>query len=89
VENGEMLGIRTRNRAYGGEFAHPVRGAYRTHATHPGIAIGGVGGVQFVAASNPLDRRVLDDRVIDRKRVISGDSEDVVDSNLVEAPQEF
>jgi len=30
---------------------------------------------------------VLDDRVIDGERVIPGDPEDVVDTNLVEAPQ--
>jgi hypothetical protein len=45
-----------------------------------------VGGVELVAASDPLDFRVLDDRVIDRKCVIPGDSEDVVDTNLVESP---
>jgi hypothetical protein len=29
---------------------------------------------------------VLDDRVIDGKRVIPGDAEDVVDTNLFESP---
>jgi hypothetical protein len=87
VKNRNMLGVRTRNSTYRGEFAHPVRGAYRADAAHPGIPISGVAGIELVAASDPIDRRVLDDRVIDGKRVIPGDAEDVVDTNLVEPPQ--
>ena len=82
MKNRKMLGVGTRNTAYRGQFAHPVGGAHRADAAHPGIPISGVGGVELVATSDPIDRRVLDDRVIDRKRVIPGDAEDVVDTNL-------
>jgi hypothetical protein len=81
-----MLGVRTRNSAQRREFAHPICGAQRADPAHPGIPVSGVAGVELVAASDPIDRRVLDDRVIDGKRVIPGDAEDVVDTNLLQAP---
>ena len=77
-----MLGVGARNRADRAELSHPVGGAHRADATHPGVPISRVGGIKLVAASDPIDRGVLDDRVLDGKREIPGDSEDVVDTNL-------
>ena len=86
MKHREMLGVGTRNTAHRGEFAHPVRGAQRGDAAHPGIPIRGVGGIELVAARDPVQRRVFDDRVVNRERVIPGNSEDVVDANLFEPP---
>ena len=89
VKNRKVFGVGTRNRAHRGQFAHPVGGAHGADAAHPGIPVSGIAGVELVAASDPIDRRVFDDRVIDPKRVVAGDSEDVIDANLVEAPQDI
>ncbi len=73
-----------------------VQGAQRTHAVgcadcadtaDPGVAIGGVGGVQLIAASNPVDVSIVDDRVVHGKRVIAGNAEDIVYPNRFQAPE--
>jgi hypothetical protein len=51
--------------------------------------VGGVAGIEFVAASDPIDCRMLDNRVIDRTRVIACNSEDFVHTNLVKTPQDI
>ena len=89
MKHREMLGVGTRNTAHRGEFAHPEGGAQRGDAAHPGITIRGVGGIELVTAGDPIQRWVLDDRVVDRKRVIPRDSEDVIDANLLEPPQDI
>jgi hypothetical protein len=88
VKNSEILRVRTRNRAHRCQFTHPVRGTHRADAAHAGIAIGGVAGIKLVAASDPINRRMLNDRVIDGKRVIPGDPEDIVNANLIESSQD-
>jgi hypothetical protein len=47
------------------ETVAAVRRAHRAHAPHPRIPISGANRVELVAASNPIDRRMLNDRVID------------------------
>src|SRR6185437_1189785 len=87
MKNREMLGVAACNSAYRGEFADPVGGAYRADAAHPGIAVRCVSGVELIAASDTIDRRMLDDRIIDGKRIIPSDAEDIVDTYLVKPPQ--
>jgi hypothetical protein len=89
MKHREMLGVGTRNTAHRGQFAHPVGGAHGSDAAHPGIPIRGVGGIELVTTGNPIQRCVFDDRVIDRKCVVPGDSEDIIDANFLEPSQDI
>jgi hypothetical protein len=53
------------------------------------VAIGGIGGVQLIAASNPVDVPIVDDRVVHGKRIIPGNAEDVVYPNGFQAPEDM
>jgi len=64
VKDGEMFGIGTGHAAQGRKFAHPVGGAQRRHAFHPGIAIGGVSRIEFVATADPAHVRVGRDGIV-------------------------
>jgi hypothetical protein len=77
-----MLGIPTRDTAHRGESAYSIGSAHCADAAYPGLPVSCVGGVELVAASDPMDRGVFDDCVVDGKRVFAGDFEDVVDTNL-------
>ena len=65
------------------EFPNPVGSADRADTAHPRISISGVRRVELIAASDPTDRRMLGNRVVDGKRVVPGDSEDVVGTNFL------
>jgi hypothetical protein len=70
------------------QFADTVGRAERGDPMDPRVAVGRVAGVQFVAATHPFDAGMLDDRVLNRKCVIAGDTEDVVDSDVLQAPED-
>ena len=64
MEHGQMLGVGTGHAADGRQFAHAVGGAQRGLAAHPGVAVGGVGGVEFVGAADPAHVRIVVNGVV-------------------------
>jgi hypothetical protein len=84
VKNGEMLRIGARHAIDRAEFADAVSGAKRADASDTGIAVGGLRGVELVAATDPADVGIVHDRVVDGESVIARHSEDVGDADLMQ-----
>ena len=82
-----MLGIGAGNAVNRAKLTHAVGCAEGADTLDAGIAIGGIGGVEYVAAADPADVRIITDRVVDRECIVSWHSKDVVDANVVQ-PQE-
>jgi hypothetical protein len=55
----------------------------------PGIAIGGVGGVEFVGADHPLHAAGRLDGVINREGVVAGNSKGAVDAEIGKATDDI
>jgi hypothetical protein len=49
------------------------------------IAIGSVGGVEFIATSNPSKVSVRGDGIVDRKREVPSNTEDILYTNVMQA----
>jgi hypothetical protein len=49
------------------------------------IAVGRIGGVEFVAAADPTDPGIVADRIVDREGIIARHAEDIGDSEVVQA----
>src|ERR1700757_520096 len=49
------------------------------------VTIGSIGCVEFIAASNPSKVSVRGDGIVDRKREVPGNTEDVFNTNVMQA----
>ena len=70
-----------------GQFTDAVGGGQDRRTAGSGVAVGRVGGVQFVGARHPVQAVDLLDGVVDGKRVVPGYSKDLVDAEGGEASQ--
>ena len=68
-------------------LAHAVGGAECGQAADAGVAVGRIGGVELVAASDPAQPRVRANGVLDGEGIVSGDAEDVFHPEVVQAGQ--
>ena len=57
------------------------------HAVQPGVAVGCVGGVQFVAVADPIDLTAVLDLLHQVEVEVARDSEGMTNPGLVQAPQ--
>ena len=85
MDDGEVFSIGAANAANRAEFADAVGGAQSRYAMGTSVAIGSVGGVEFVAASNPSKASIRGDSIVDRKREVTGNTEDVLYTNVMQA----
>jgi hypothetical protein len=65
---------------YGGELADPIGRRQHRRAADARIAVGGVSRVQLVGTTDPLHLCATVDRVADRKHIIAGNAEAVLDA---------
>ncbi len=63
-----------------GQFPDPVGGGQDRRAPDTGVAVGGVGRIEFVGATHPVQSGDSFDGVVDREGVITGNAEDLVDA---------
>lgn len=85
MEHRQVLGVGARDRVERAQFADAIGGAQRRQPTDPGIPVRGVARVELVAAPDPRDVGVVDDRVLDWEGEVARDTEDGVDADVVEA----
>ena len=62
------------------QFAHPIGGGQDRRAADAGVAVGGVGGIEFVGAGHPLQTADDLDGVVHREGIVAGNPEDLVDA---------
>jgi len=89
VKYRQVLGARAGDRAECAEFADPVRRADRAGTADAGISVGGIACIELVAAADPVDPRVVHDRVVHREGEIAGHAEDILNSNGLEPSQDM
>jgi hypothetical protein len=87
VEHRQVLCVTAGDRVDRAEFTHSVRGAQRRGAAQPRISVRGIAGVELVAASDPVDAGVVDDRVLHRKSEIPRHAEDRINPDVFETAQ--
>jgi hypothetical protein len=85
MDDREVFSIGPANTANRAEFADAVGGAQSRYAVVTSVAIGSVGGVEFIATSNPSKVSVRGDGIVDRKREVPGNTEDVLYTNVMQA----
>src|ERR1700683_5426275 len=85
VKNGQMLGIGPGNGIDGAEFADAVGGADRADAFDAGVAVRRVTGIQLVATTNPAHVGIIANRVVNRERIVAGNTEDIGDADIVKS----
>ena len=78
MDHREVFSVGAANAANRAEFADAVGGAQSRYAMGTSVAIGRVGGVEFVATSNPSKVSIRGDGIFDRKREVPGNTEDVL-----------
>src|ERR1700722_8119173 len=70
VKHWQMLGVGAGDTVERTEFANPVCRTECSRTLDTRIAIGGVGGVEFVAAAHPVHLRTIADGIVYRERVV-------------------
>jgi hypothetical protein len=85
MEDWKVLRISATDSCKCAEFSDAVGRAESAEAFDAGVTIGGVSGVEFVATTDPTHLRVVADGVVERKRKITGDAEDIWNTNIFEA----
>jgi hypothetical protein len=85
MDDREVFRIGPPNAANRAEFADAVGGAQSRYAVVTSVAIGSVGSVEFIATSNPSKVSVRGDGIVDRKREVPGNTEDVPYANVMQA----
>src|SRR5580692_5331922 len=88
MDDREVFSIGPANAANRAEFADAVGGAQSRYAVVTSVAIGSVGGVEFIATSNPSKVSVRRDGIIDRKREVPGNTEDVPYADVMQARED-
>src|SRR5580692_6021854 len=84
MDDREVFSIGPANAANRAEFADAVGGAQSRYAVDTSVAIGSVGGVEFIATANPSKVSVRGDGIVDRKREVPGNTEDVPYANVMQ-----
>ncbi|MNJ54618.1 hypothetical protein D3C77_500670 [compost metagenome] len=84
----DPLGIGAGNAVEGAQVAHPVGRQYRAKALGAGVAVGGIGGVEFVAVTDEAQLRQGFDLFEQGQVVVAGHAEQVADAEFLQATQE-
>ncbi len=70
--------------ADGAQFTYAIGRVNRTNSVDASIPVSGVGGIQFVAASDPLDSGKVDNRILYGESVVAGYAKDFGYSDVLE-----
>ena len=84
----QVLAVRAGDGVEHAKAANGERHDARADATRPGVAVGGVPGVQLVAAADVGEARLGDEVVEEGEVEVTGDGEDVGHAHLDEPPGE-
>jgi hypothetical protein len=84
MDDGKVFSVGPANPANRAEFADAVGGAQSRYAVVTSVAIGSVGGVEFIATSNPSKVSVRGDGIVNRKREVPSNTEDVPYANVMQ-----
>lgn len=84
----QILTVRTGDRIENAESTHGERDDTSTDAARASVAIGGVPGIQFVAATDVVKPRLGDEVVEEGEVEVAGDRENISDANLDEPASE-
>ena len=84
----QILTIRPRDRVQHAEPADGERDDARADAPAARVAVGGVAGVELVAAADDVELRLRDEVVEERQVEVPRDGEHVRDANLDQAPRQ-
>ena len=80
MQHRNVLGEATGHAVQRAQFTHAVGGEQCTTALHSRVAIGGIGGIQFVGAAHPTKRAVSNDVVKKLEIVVSGYAKQTLDA---------
>jgi hypothetical protein len=89
MKQGQVFGVSASDAIDGAEFSHSIRRADRADAFDASVAVSGVGCVEFVAATDPANLRIQCDRVVDWKRKVAGNSENVGDTDGMQTGEDM
>ena len=84
VKDGRPLGLGSHHPTQRAQFAHSVGCAQHRRTPNAGIPVGGIRCVQFIRTTKPLDRIVRGNRVVERKRIVTGDTKTIGDAKFGE-----
>ena len=87
MENRDTVGQASHDTIDGRELPHAVGRGEDRCAADAGVAVGGIGGIEFVGADNPLEGGNLLHGIVDGEGVVAWNSKDLVDAKLGEACQ--
>ncbi|MCY1365908.1 hypothetical protein D9M69_527820 [compost metagenome] len=89
VEHRQVFGIGPGDTVERTELAHAIGGTDRPHALDARVAVGGVGGVQFVAAAHPALPGRGADRIADGEGIVAWNAKDVGDAEVGQPGQDM
>jgi hypothetical protein len=84
VKDGRPFGLGPHHAAERAQLAHGVGRAKHRRAPNAGIPVGGIGCVQLIRATTPLDLLVCVNRVVERKRIVTGETKTIGDTEFGE-----
>jgi hypothetical protein len=84
MEQREMLSVCAGNSIDGAELSHAICRTDGAKALDAGVAIGSIGCVQLVTATNPAHARIFGDRVTRGKRKVSRNTEYIRDADRLQ-----
>jgi len=87
MENGKTVGQAAHHPVDRGKLAHAVGRGENRRAANAGVSVGGIGGVEFVGANDPLETGNHLGSIVDRESIVPGNSKHFVDSKLGKACQ--
>jgi hypothetical protein len=87
VKERQILGVGASDSGEGAELTDAVSGTDSAETFDAGVAIGGVRGVEFVAAADPAHLRIDADSIVDGKREVARDAKDIGDADVLETRQ--
>ncbi|RDY08913.1 hypothetical protein CR513_06800, partial [Mucuna pruriens] len=84
----QVLAVSSGDGVQDAESAHGEGDHARPHALRTRVAVGGVAGVELVAATHEVELRLGDEVVQERQVEVAGDGEDVPHADLHEPPSQ-
>ncbi len=88
MQNRNMLGETARDTVHGAKLAHPKGGQERGKTFAARVAIGRVGGVQFIGTTNPANIRAGDNVIEKLQIVVAWHTKQMIGTTICKAVQQ-
>ena len=82
MKHGQAVRLASHDSVESRKLTHPIGGGQQGRSPDSRITISGVGGIQLIGRTHPIQAGNLLYRIIDREGVVTGDAEDLVDTQL-------